>query len=185
MKNNDYNARAQQAIEGSNQVGAIQKAYGTAGELVVKLWDNFPEDITEPLWVEIDTMAVPLFVKTFDNQGLSKAVVVFDDFEDQATARILIGLKIFSEQAEQLETQTDEQWTFLEGFELVDQTSNKKGIVITCIDSELNPLLDVDFQGVTHLVPIDEKLVVKVDKKRKTITLKLPDGIFDLANLEE
>ena len=55
----------------AHAVGRIKKAYGTRaaddtmnGELLGTLYDTFPEsvDTTEPLWVEIDSLAVPLFI---------------------------------------------------------------------------------------------------------------------------
>ena len=44
-------------------VARVSKSFGSEGELLVSLFDTFPDDfdLREPLFVEIDRLAVPLF----------------------------------------------------------------------------------------------------------------------------
>ncbi|MEG1664143.1 MAG: hypothetical protein RR066_04255 [Mucinivorans sp.] len=181
MQKNDYNQRAQAAISTENMVGQISKVYGTSGQLVVKLWDTFSDDMAELLWVDIDSLATPLFVKSFTPQGQSKAIMVFEDFEDEKTATTLVGLKLFSELVEPgSDEEEEDEWGFLIGFALVDATTGKQGIITGYQHNELNPLLEVNFSGTEHLLPIDEELITKFDKGKRKITLTLAQGIFDL-----
>lgn len=174
----DYNARAAAAITPTNQVGTVQKAYGKAGELVIRLWDTFPDDIEEPLWVEIDSVAVPLFIGSLTRQGNSKAVVRFDDFETDTLAEMLIGKNLYSETPDD-QTESDD-WDFLIGYKFVDLTSGITGMITDYVGNELNPLIQVAINGEEHLLPIADELVENMDEKRKILEMNLAEGIFDL-----
>lgn len=174
----DYNARAAAAVAQANQVGTVQKAYGKAGELVIRLWDTFPDNTEEPLWVEIDSVAVPLFIASFTRQGNSKAVVTFDDFESEELAEMLIGKKIYSESPEEGEIEAD--WDFLIGYRFLDATSKMDGVITNFIGSELNPLIEVEILGKQHLLPIADELVEHLDQKKKILEMRLAEGIFEL-----
>lgn len=170
----NYNDVAKSAIEPNKMVGSVQKLFGLNGEVVVKIWDNFPENISEPLWVEIDSLAVPLFIKSFKNQGAAKAVIVFDDFENESLAEMLVGLKLYS-----LLVDVDEEidLSYLESFTLKDITSGRQLKIEGYIESELNPLLELEGG---FLVPIAQELIEKVNEKKKIIEVRLAEGIFDL-----
>lgn len=178
-KPQDYNSRAAAAIAAENTVAQVQKPFGNEGELVVRLWDTFPETTTEPLWVEIDSLAVPLFIRSFTPQGVSKAVIVFDDFQDSQSAALLIGHKLYSEHVAQEQEQSDD-WSFLIGFTFEETTSQRKGVITGYLDSPLNPLLEVESESEEYLIPISESLIEKINERRSHIVLRLAEGIFSL-----
>ncbi len=183
MKNReDYNAICSEIINPDYQVGTISKLYGTEGELVVKLWDTFPHGmLDEPFWVEIDSLPVPLWIGSFQKQGLSKAVIVFDDFESEALSRLLLGKAIYSARAEVVQ----EEEHPLVGMRFEDITSSCSGEIVDFIDSEMNPLLVVELpdQDEEVLVPYNERFVVEIKKRKGLVILELPEAIFDLNNL--
>lgn len=183
-----YNQWAASAIRPELWVARVSRSYGSGGELVLKLGDNFPMDRSsdDPLWVEIDSLPVPLFVSEFSMQGNSKAVVVFEDFKNEELAARLLGLKVYSMQAQSEDASDDEpqgEWGFLVGFTITDTTSGQIGTVVDYIDNIMNPLLVVEIQDEQHYIPIAEELVEKISQRRKTIKLNLPQGILDLNNL--
>lgn len=184
----EYNLRAREALSTQNQVGLVQKAFGASGELVIKLWDTFPEDLNAPLWVEIDALPVPLFVGSLQSQGTSKAVVVFDDFEDAPTAAMLIGKPIFSEHAQAGDDDEDahpeQDMQMLLGFRLRDVTSSREGVVTGYIHSEFNPLLEAEFNERSYLLPLAEELIVKLNPRKRQLEMRFAEGIFDLDTVE-
>lgn len=177
-KSHDLSQRAHRIISQSNPVGLISKAFGSEGELVVKIRESFPEDHTEPLWVDIDSMAVPLFISSFATQGLSKAVIVFDDFSSKERAAMLIGKELFAMQ--EAAPEEESEWGFLAGYSFEDTVSSRKGTVTEYIDDDFNPLLEVEIDGGSFLVPFSERLTDRIDKRRRTIRMSLPEGIFEL-----
>ena len=177
---NHLDLRAKSIVSYTEAVGLVQKAFGNNGELVVKLRDTFPDDHTEPLWVEIDSMAVPLFISSMAPQGVSKAVIIFDDFASKERAGMLIGRELYSGQEPSGGKEDTDDWSILEGFAFEDCTSGRKGVVAGYIDNPNNPLMEVRLDSGNYLVPFSGELTEKIDRRRKIVKMSLPEGIFDL-----
>jgi len=172
----DYNSRSSLALKEENCVGQIQKIFGKDGELVVKVWDNFPDDIIEePLWIEIDSKGVPLFLKSIKPQGLSKVVAVFEDWQSEELATELVGKKIYFESQDDVEkTESVIGWT------LKDTNSCLSGTITDISDSETNPLLFVEIDGLECLVPFTEDFITDFDEEAKVLYMELPEGLLNL-----
>lgn len=172
----DYNTRSSLVLKEDNCVGQIQKIFGKEGELVVRIWDNFPEEIIdEPLWIEIDSKGVPLFVKSVKPQGLSKIVAVFEDWESEVLATELVGKKVYYELQDSSEDSDD-----IIGWTLKDNISGQEGTITDISASEVNPILFVRMGDRESLIPFVEQYIVRLDEQNRTIYMELPDGLLDL-----
>ncbi len=191
-ESSSYTARAK-AIEAAAQhgewvVGRIKKEYGNAadggGTLLVSLYDGFPDDPvgSEPLWTVVDSLAVPLYVASFERQGGGRGVIVFDDFETSAETGLLIGKTLYRiPTAADRSERTDGgegDLSVLVGYELTDRRSGRVGMVREFYDYPGNPLLGVDFDGQEVLVPAGVIEVTSVRKRR--LAGDLPEGLFEL-----
>ena len=79
-------------------LGKVLRTYGDNGELIVRFYEDFAEeysDLSEPVWVVIDSLPTPLFFKSMSARGVSKATVVFDDFDSEMRAQMLVGLEFY------------------------------------------------------------------------------------------
>ena len=68
---------------------------------MITLYNSFPDDfrMEEPLFVEIDKLAVPLFCSEWERRGQSGAVARFDDIDTERRAEeFLVGREIFIEE---------------------------------------------------------------------------------------
>jgi 16S rRNA processing protein RimM len=67
------------------------------GEVALTLYDLFPRDPKreEPLFVEIDGHAVPLFLDSFVRRGVRGATAVFADIDTPARANELVGRPLY------------------------------------------------------------------------------------------
>lgn len=83
--------------ENAEAVARVSKTFGQNGELTLNLYDSFPQDFnpSEPLFVVIDKLAVPLFCDRFQRRGRSGAVVAFGDIDTERRAAELIGLELY------------------------------------------------------------------------------------------
>lgn len=177
---------ASAALRGEGTAGRIKKPFGSnqrEGALLVTLYDSFPEslDTAEPLWVVIDSLAVPLFIASFERRGAASAVVLFDDFERAAVAEMLVGKTLYAESATgQAEREDEADVHVLIGYELTDRVSGRRGTVTAFHDYPGNPLLGVDFDGQQVLVPAADGVVEVVSVRRKRLEGDLPEGLFDL-----
>jgi 16S rRNA processing protein RimM len=68
-----------------------------------------------------------------------------------------------------------------EGYAFADKSRGAIGKFSHRLDFPGNPVLAlIDAQGREILVPDNAALVASIDKKTKTVTLDLPDGLLDL-----
>ncbi len=181
----DYNAKAKSAISATHKVGKISKLYGTAGEVVVKLFDVLSArefiEITkkESLWIEVDSIATPFFVSTAKNQGAGAAVVTFDYIDSEQKAQLVVGSDVYIKSV-QRERERASDWAEIEGFTFEDVSSGVEGKIVEVIDNSLNPLMLVRLENDEEVyVPLAEDLVVGFDAKSKLISFELAEGFFE------
>lgn len=165
------------------KIGKITKIYGSNGELSLRLYDTFPDQVddTEPMYVYLNSLLVPLFIKSFHRKGVSKAVVVFDDINSEYRASELIGCEIIAfEQSELQQEDSELYYEMLSGYRFVDTTSQKEGEILDFIDNELNPLFIARTDKMEVYIPVHDDMITLIDTKKKTITFELPEGLFEL-----
>lgn len=167
-------------------MGRVARAYGSAGELILTLFDTFPAEYNtkEPLFVVIDGLAVPLFCDRFERRGRSSVRVLFADFETERRAGELIGLEL-SLEVEQEEGNRKE--TAPEGEiypeDLIGWTAHlgdsQRGVIEDFIAGE-NPLFRITVGEKEVLVPVVDEFIVEIDEVRRVVELELPEGLLDL-----
>lgn len=164
--------------------GRISKIFGLNGELVISLYDAFPYENPkgESVYVEIDGIWTPFFFASFRRRGQSKAVAVFDDMDTEYRASELVGKEFFVFAApEEAEADGDELYLEdLAGYTVVIRGQEARGEITGFIDSEFNPLFEVDWNGTELLIPAADDFIVEVDEKRRTLLLELPEGLLEL-----
>lgn len=161
-------------------VGRIGRLFGTDGGVMITLYASFPDDfrMEEPLFVEIDKLAVPLFCSRFERRGQSGAVVHFDDIDTERRAEeFLIGREILIEEGDD---ENDDEFYMedLIGFSVV--VDERKGVISDYYDSEANPLFEIELDGRRHLIPAAEEFIAGIDFEGQSIKLVLPEGLLEL-----
>lgn len=73
-------------------------------------------------------------------------------------------------------------WSAIVGFAVIDQeTGRRVGTIRSVDDSTVNTLFEVSAaDGQDLLLPAHEELIADVDMAGQTITMQLPEGLFDL-----
>ena len=161
-------------------MGRIGRLFGTDGGVMITLYTNFPDNLqpTEPLFVIIDKLAVPIFYSSFERRGQAGAVVHFDDIDTERRAEeFLIGREIFIEE----EAEDDDDEFYMEdliGFKVI--VGKLKGELTDYYDSEANPLFEIVIDGKEHLIPAQEEFIAHIDFDKRTIKFVLPDGLLEL-----
>lgn len=170
--------------------GRINKLFGTDGGVMLSLYTDFPEDFATdtPLFIEIDSLDVPLYCEHFERRGISGAVAAFADFDSDRRVSELLGHEFRIDLAEE----EDDGEFYLEdliGFHVtgtetghVPGTAPKKfeGTVTDFYDSEANPLFEIQAGECTVLVPAAEEFIAGIDFEGRTMKLVLPEGLIDL-----
>ena len=169
-------------MENMIAVARVSKLFGQAdtGGLAISLYTTFPEDFDpqeDPLFVEIGSLAVPLYMDSFERRGVSGANVRFADFDNTRRAEELIGKELFVE--ESVEEDDDEFYMEdLIGFRV--EAGGLRGEITDFYDSEMNPLFGVDFGQGERLIPAAEEFIAQIDFDKGIIRMVLPEGLMEL-----
>ena len=157
------------------------KLFGIKGELIVELYDGFPDDfeMEEPVFVKIDSLPVPLFFERFSRRGNSGALVVFADMDTRARASELVGLPFYIEGSE---AESEDDGFYMEdliGFE-ARFADGSAGRITDFLDNGANPLFEVEVAGRRALIPAVDRFVTQMDTDASWVLFELPDGLLDL-----
>jgi 16S rRNA processing protein RimM len=165
------------------QLGYIAKVHGLHGEVGIVLDVDYPEDYEDlkSVFIEQKSRLVPYFLEHFVVSHSNKVLAKFEDHDSVEDAEKLVGSALFLplNQLAQLE---EDQYYFHEliGFEVLDEKLGKIGEVKVIYDLEAQDLLGVDHKGKEVLIPIQDQILLKVDKAAKKVYCHLPDGLLDI-----
>ncbi len=165
------------------KIGKIGKPHGVSGEVNFMFDDDvFDRTDAEYLVLDIDGILVPFFMEEYRFRSDSTAIVKFCDIDTQESARELTGCEVFFPRAHADGGDGVVTWSAIVGFTVIDQaTGHKVGTLRSVDDSTVNTLFEVSADdGQDLLLPAHEELIADVDMTGQTITMHLPEGLFDL-----
>lgn len=157
------------------------KLFGVKGELIIDIYDGFPDDfdMEEPVFVKIDSLPVPLFFDKFERRGNSGALAVFADMDTKARAAELVGRKLYLESDREADGDDGFYMEDLIGFEARFQDGHA-GRITDFIDNGINPLLEVEYGQDKSLIPAVDEFIVDIDTEARLVVFELPEGLLDL-----
>lgn len=169
-------------MESGEAVGRISKQFGLEGELIINLYDTFPEvpDMEEPLFADIDSLTVPLFLEKFERRGQRSALVRFSDFDSNARTAELLGRELFAASADDEQDDENIYMEDLVGFAVSFDDSPLQGTITDFIDNDLNPLFEITAAGREIYVPATDDMISALDIEKKEIEFSLPQGLLEL-----
>ena len=163
-------------------LGKITKLYGYEGAVTVKLEKSFTENIPvlESVFLEIEGKPVPFFISETDYPGADILRLKFEGYGSGEKVNEFIGCKVFltsGSKGKSFENAPSE----LFGFKIILKDNSLVGTVKSITKNPEQWLLDVETEtGREILIPFHEHFIIRVDKKKKTITMDLPEGLIDL-----
>lgn len=165
------------------QLGYIAKVHGLHGEVGIVLDVDYPEDYEDlkHVFVEQKSRLVPFFLEHFVVSHSNKVLAKFEDYDTVEDATKLVGSALYLPLSE-LEPLPEDQYYYHEliGFEVIDESLGKIGEVKVIYDLETQDLLGVEHKGKEVLIPIQDQIVLKVDKAEKKVYCLLPEGLLDI-----
>lgn len=167
------------------KVARINRLFGTDGTLMVTLYRDFPDDFTTdmPLFVEIDSLEVPLYCERFEFRSTNGAMIRFEDIDTPQRAAELLHRELYVHDSAD-EAGDEFRIEDLIGFAVEASAGGErlKGRITDFYDSEANPLLGISFDGRTEetLVPAAEEFIAGIVFDGRRIKLVLPEGLLEL-----
>ena len=164
-------------------LGIIAKLHGFKGEVSLFLDVSNPAEYAtlDAVFVEIDGGLVPFFVQNIKIKTKGFVAVKFQGVDSEQDAQRILKKSVYLPEAFLQEL---DQTSFYDheiiGYTVIDEVHGDVGIVENVIDMAANPLLQLNKNGVEVLLPIFDGLVQKVQRKKKELYVKAPEGLIDL-----
>lgn len=164
-------------------VGKIVKKFSFKGEVLVKLDTDEPEQFTEmeSVFVEQHKSLIPFFIEEISLHKSALLRIKFEEVTSEADADAIMGAKLYLP-LDFLPELSGNQFYYHEiiGFSIIDANFGEVGTVVSVNDSTAQHLFVIDHKGTEVLIPINDDIIQKVDRKSKTIKVTTPEGLIDL-----
>jgi len=166
------------------RLGKILKPNGYLGFVKVAFLISGLEDIlfdNDFIFIEWIGKPVPYQIETILWDDDKTARIKFKDINDSDNAARLNGRPvILSEKTVPKDLMDSLEPSELIGFKVIDDQKRNLGVVTALDESGKQSILEVSSDEKEILIPFHEDLVTKIDFKKKTIHVDLPEGLLDL-----
>ena len=142
---------------------------------------DYPEDYLEMESVLINQngQLVTFFISSLSIQG-SNGLMTLEDIDSLDAAKGLCGMELWLPLNNLPQLEEDQYYYHdLPGYEIVED-GRKIGVVENVYSMPNCDLLAMQYEGHEVLIPIQDEVVLNVEKATKTIFVKLPDGLIDI-----
>lgn len=164
------------------RIGIINKPHGVHGELLFTFDDDIFDQVEADYIVCLmDGILVPFFFESYRFRSDSTALIKLEGIDTKQQARRMTNVEVYfpKEHAEKLED-NELTWNYFVGFLIKDINKGEIGKVTDVDDSTINTLFVVDHKGTEVLIPAQEDFMVDLNRKKKVITMHLPEGLLEL-----
>jgi len=152
------------------------------GELLFTFDDDIFDQVEADYIVCLmDGILVPFFFESYRFRSDSTALIKLEGIDTEQQARRMTNVEVYfpKEHAEKLED-NELTWNYFVGFLIKDINKGEIGKVTDVDDSTINTLFVVDHKGTEVLIPAQEDFMVELNRKKKVITMHLPEGLLEL-----
>lgn len=168
------------------QAGQLRKSHGVDGAIRASVDEAFREYVWESefLFIEIDGDRVPFrieYIKGDEDAPIFK----FQWVDTPEEAARYVGASIFMEK-DRLPNdfdpveKVDLEYGFLEGFTLFDEELGLIGPVLEIVEYPQQEMAVVNYRENEWLIPLHTDLITSLDHEGRRVTMRLPEGLFDL-----
>lgn len=167
------------------ELGKILKTHALYGEVSVFLDVDYPEDYEalQEVWIEMEKK-----LQKFEVEGIrllpnkpQKALLKLKSIDTIEQAQEIVGAKLFLPLSF-LPQLGEKQFYFHEiiGFLVVDRFLGNLAEIKDVYTTTQTTLLVMLYQGKEVLIPINDEVILQVDRNEKKLHVALPEGLLDV-----
>ncbi len=159
------------------------KPFGSKGQVVAFL------DVDEPLhyrklesvYLDLDGEFVPFLIESVEIQAGRKVLFHFEDVNTADDAVAYTGREMYLP-LDSLPPLKGKKFYYHEvkGYSVIDEIHGNIGILVQVMDLPRQSLLQISFGEKEILIPMLDEVIVKVDRKRKELLIRAPEGLIDI-----
>jgi 16S rRNA processing protein RimM len=164
-------------------LGKIAKPFGSKGQVVAFL------DVDEPLhyrklesvYLDLDGEWVPFVIEAVEIQVGRKVLLHFEDVNTAEDAAAYTGREMYLSLAS-LPPLKGKKFYYheIKGFSVIDAVHGFIGTLVKVMDLPRQSLLQIASGDKEILIPLVDEIIVKVDRKKKELHIRAPEGLIDI-----
>ena len=147
------------------KIGIFNKPHGVKGEISF----TFTDDIFDRVECEY------LF------RSDTTALVKLEGVDTSEKARMFTNVEVYFPKkyvGEEEDSDDIPTWNYFIGFKVEDVNHGELGEIVAVDDSTMNVLFAIEKDGEELLLPAHEEFIIKLDKKKRLLTVEVPDGLI-------
>ncbi|NTW33067.1 MAG: 16S rRNA processing protein RimM [Bacteroidetes bacterium] len=168
--------------EDNFQLGYISKTHGYKGEVVFL---TNPEiqikyNKLESVLLEINGNLIPFFIDSISVLANNAVLVKFNDIDSEEKAKKLVKCNIFLPLQMLAKSKKPPQQSDIIGYKVIDDNKGEIGVISNILDMPQQLILEIKNGPIEILIPANENIIYKIDKKNKTVFINAPEGLIDI-----
>ncbi|WP_108113581.1 ribosome maturation factor RimM [Kordia periserrulae] len=170
-------------VEDCFYLGKIVKKYSFKGELLAKL-DTDQPDLYEDLdavFVQLGRDFLPFFIEKSSLHKSDLLRIKFEDVDTEEDADQLLKCDLYLPLAALPKLEGNKFYYHeIIDFTVEDASFGIVGTITGVNDTTSQPLFEIERDGIEILIPMNDSIIKKVDRKAKKIHIEAPEGLIDL-----
>ena len=162
-------------------LGRILKIQGYDGTMTVKLEKDFIDNIPEmeSVFLEIEGKPVPFFISSSHYSGGDVLKLRFEGFGTYEKVSDFAGCLVFLTTGKVKSNRSGNKG--ITGFKVILSNKTTLGSIEEIINNPGQDLLKIiSPEKKEILIPYHEDFIVRIDKRKKTIIVQLPEGLLEI-----
>jgi len=164
------------------RIGKLSRAHGIKGEIRGLIEPELLQRIKKLniLFVSVKGNPLPYFIEYFDLSDSGVCLFKFEEVNDRTEAEKLSGKEIFIKEENLKKKIKETGYGFLSGYKLFNEKKEEIGVIDNIFELPAHALAQVIINQNEVLIPLTTDSVIKTDKRKKEVTVSIPDGLMDI-----
>ena len=164
------------------KIGVFNKPHGVKGELSFTFTDDIFDRVDCEYFVcLLDGIFVPFFIEEYRFRSNTTALVKLERVDTAEAARKFTNVEVYFpvKFAEEDDSEDIPTWNYFVGFKVKDIHHGDLGEIVAVDDSTMNVFFAIEQKdGEELLLPAHEEFMVKIEKKKRLLTVEIPEGLL-------
>lgn len=160
------------------KIGKALKTHGYKGHLRIAVDEFYMDDFEKMKIIFIENL--PYFVLSKDINSDSQAIISLEDITTKEIAHTLQGKDIYAKEEDLTDILEDDPYQEIVGFMVSDKTHGEIGKIDTILEMPKQYLAQIFQDKKEILIPLNDVFIQKIDTKKKTVSVELPDGFLEV-----
>lgn len=164
------------------RIGTIVKPHGVGGEMSVTVPASLAwTDDLDCLVCSMDGILVPFWLESIREKGSTSILVKFEGYDTVESTSRFMGVTVYMPLKYVAHRAVDDlEWGCFLDWKVVDAVAGALGTIHAVDDSTPNILFLVKDGERERIIPANEEWITGVDRARRILKYKLPEGLAEL-----